>query len=76
MSVQGGKFVDDGRTCLRITDPVAVVGVSKAAYGTVPLTLEVRAPAGAQRGDRFLVDIAQQSQGRTVGGAVAVFVMS
>ena len=76
ISVEGGSVDPENGTCVRIQEPRAVIGLLKAPFETVPLALHVTTPADAQAGERFLVDVAQQNQGRTVGGAVAVYVMA
>jgi hypothetical protein len=76
LSVDGGELTGGDRTCVRIKDPVAAIGLNKAPFTTVPLSLRVRVPSTARTGDRFVVDVSQQNQGRTVGGAVAVLVVT
>ncbi len=73
--VRGSEHGSGDGTCVRITEPVAVIQLSKRAYATVALSLAVRVPSDARPGERFPIDVSQRNQGRTVGGALAVFVV-
>jgi hypothetical protein len=73
-AVKGGDFTSRDRACVRLRDDVSVITLHKSAYEMVPLVLSVRLPTGAPRGKRYLVDVTQRNQGRSVGGALAAFV--
>ena len=75
-AVKGGEFTDRNRTCVRIRDAISVVSLQKSPREVVPLVLSVRLPDEAPAGKRYLVDVTQRNQGRTVGGATAAFVVT
>ena len=54
---------------------VVTVTMEKAPNAIYPLALQTTIPPGTQRGDEFLIDVAQQNtEGTVAGGAAMVYI--
>jgi hypothetical protein len=77
VSVRGGEVIlREGRRFVDIRDDQALVQIEKPPHQLCPLSLQTTIPAGAEKGQSFMINVAQRnSQQETVGGACVVYVV-
>lgn len=75
VTVTGGEVIlRGGKRYVEVKESVVRVQMEKSPNGIHPLSLRTTLPATAQRGEQFLIEVAQENaQGTTVGGAAMVY---
>jgi subtilisin family serine protease len=76
LKVRGGEVIlRDGKRFVEIRDETTIVRVEKQPNRLYPFALHTSIPAGVEKGQPFLISVAQRNErGETVGGATVVYV--
>lgn len=75
VTVKGGEVIlRDDKRYVEVKESIVTVQVEKAPNTLYPLSLQTTIPATAERGEQFVIQVAQQNaQGTTIGGAAMVY---
>ncbi len=77
VTVKGGDVILRGdKRYVEVKESVVMVRMEKSPNRIYPLALRTTLPATAEKGEQFLIQVAQQNaQGTTVGGAAVVYLV-
>lgn len=77
VTVDGGEVILRGdKRYVEVKESMLTVKIEKSPNGIYPMSLRTTLPARAERGEQFIIQVAQQNtRGATVGGAAMVYVV-
>ncbi|NTV06408.1 MAG: S8 family serine peptidase [Chlorobiaceae bacterium] len=77
VTVKGGEVVLRGdKRYVEVKESVVTVQIEKSPNSIYPFSLQTKFPATVEKGEQFLIQVAQQNaQGTTVGGAAMVYMV-